>query len=114
MDEGSSHIHNSSQKYTNMNYGDSTVLPNRTISSTQNATNAHPLMDSPISPDFPDLIPEKPKSKVLGYDKGNFKPEAHSSKVDLNVTEESQDSFESKLNLSLPSFGDYNEKLPGN
>ncbi|VEN60211.1 unnamed protein product [Callosobruchus maculatus] len=48
---------------------------------TMNATNSHPLMKSPsppLSPDFPDLIPEKPKTKY-----GNsFTPKAQSSYVE--------------------------------
>lgn len=102
QDQNSSHGCSSS-----LNDESSTILTPRNITLTQNATNAHPLMESPVSPDFPDLIPEKPKTRSSNHDKLIFKPEAHSSELDLNVTEES---FEGKLNFSL---GEYSEKLPG-
>lgn len=111
MDQDSSHKCDSTQQSS---FDESaTILTPRNISLTQNATNSHPLMDSPVSPDFPDLIPEKPKNKMSNYDRLIFKPEVHSSELDLNVTEESQDSFEGNLNFSLPKFGEYSEKLPG-
>lgn len=79
---------------------------NKTVAISQNATSFHPLMNSPMSPDFPDLIPEKAKGKI-------FKPQAHSSHLELELnTAESQDSLEVKLNRAL-STCDYSEKLPG-
>ncbi|KAJ8963102.1 hypothetical protein NQ318_018567 [Aromia moschata] len=84
----------------------------RNISLTKNATNSHPLMHSPtspISPDYPDLIPEKPKMKHTNYDKHNFHPQAHSTALE-NITE-SQESLENNFNIDLP-LDDYNEKLP--
>ncbi|CAH0551813.1 unnamed protein product [Brassicogethes aeneus] len=76
----------------------------------QNATNSHPLMispTSPISPDFPDLIPEKPKSKT-NHEKNSFNPQAHSSTLGSNS--DYQDIFDKQLNDSI---GDYNDTLSG-
>lgn len=80
----------------------------------ENATDAHPLMVSPglsVSHGFPDLIPEKPRNKL--YSNYDNKGEAHSSELDIEMSTESQDSFEQKLNFSLPALAEYNEKLPG-
>lgn len=113
MDQNSSQEHSSSQQPV---YDESaTILTPRNITLTQNATNSHPLMESPspISPDFPDLIPEKPKNKLSNAEKLVFKPEVHSSELDLNASAESQDSFEGKLNFTLPTLSEYSEKLPG-
>lgn len=87
------------------------VFSDRNISTTKNATNSHPLMyspTSPISPDFPDLIPEKPKAKH--YEKPTFLPQAHSTALENST--ESQQSFENHLNIDLPMDA-YSEKLPG-
>lgn len=88
---------------------------NRNSCTTQNATNAHPLMFSPvspISPDYPDLIPEKPKAKSY-HEKQKFKPEAHSSVLHLNNTEANAIDLTSKQTIE-PSIETYNETLPGN
>lgn len=69
------------------------------------ATNFHPLMfspSSPISPDFPDLIPEKPKGKHI-YE-NNFSPAAHSTAVEESGY---RDILEKDLTI------EYSEQLPG-
>lgn len=79
---------------------------NKNISSTQNATDSHPLMftcTSPISPDFPDLIPKKPKSKH--YEKHTVKPETAEEGTEYG-------SLEKQLHFDLPLSQEYNE-LPG-
>ncbi|EFA06589.2 protein prune homolog 2 [Tribolium castaneum] len=63
-----------------------------------NATNSHPLMytcTSPISPDFPDLIPEKPKSKHGNYN--TIKQETGGEEL------------EGCLHFNLPPLNEYNE-----
>lgn len=99
----------------NKKYNDNTtnLSNNKNTSSVQNATNSHPLMYSPttpISPDFPDLIPEKPKTKHSSYDKVNFAPQAHSSIIESTL--DSRETFENQLNIDLP-LESYSEKLPG-
>ncbi|KAJ8958772.1 hypothetical protein NQ314_006371 [Rhamnusium bicolor] len=92
---------------------DNTVIMEGNISSTKNATNSHPLMyspTSPISPDFPDLIPEKPKTKHTNYEKQNFNPQAHSTAFENSAI--SQELLENHFNIDLP-IDEYNEKLPG-
>ncbi|KAL3289190.1 hypothetical protein HHI36_003624 [Cryptolaemus montrouzieri] len=81
--------------------------------STQNATNYHPLMHSPVSSDYPDLIPEKPKRLLVNTDQNiSFNPPGHSTTL-----EDSQDSYSSlnsrgELDIayygydSLPEFPD--------
>ncbi|KAJ8924442.1 hypothetical protein NQ315_007239 [Exocentrus adspersus] len=86
------------------------ILANRATSTAKNATNSHPLMYSPTSPisaDFPDLIPEKPKSRH--YEKQTFLPQAHSTALENST--ESQQSLDNQFNIDLP-LDDYNEKLP--
>ncbi|XP_060523022.1 protein prune homolog 2 [Cylas formicarius] len=68
----------------------------------EDATISHPLMYSPV---FPDLIPEKAKSK---YKDTKFKPPAHSSPLENNIVV-SVDSLERQLNMPIL---EYNEKLP--
>ncbi|XP_017784259.1 PREDICTED: protein prune homolog 2 [Nicrophorus vespilloides] len=93
----------------------STIRTNKNTSLTKNATNSHPLMytspRSPMSPDFPDLIPEKPKSRVLAYERYNFHPVAHSS-GHLESSQESQDIQFDHLNLESPKLEDYTGSLP--
>lgn len=103
----------------NKQYEDITRTKNHSV--TKNATNSHPLMYSPISPissDFPDLIPEKPKrTSYQYYEKQPFKPEAHSSAFNFTATTESdsfQYPFEKSSNFDLPLLDEYSEKLPGN
>lgn len=86
----------------NENFTDGTSYITNTVSI--KATNFHPLMlspNSPRSPDYPDLIPEKPKSKH-NYEM-HFNPEAHSTALES----ESQEFLEKDLTI------DYSEKLPG-
>lgn len=87
----------------NNKFSENTTFTTGTTST--KATNFHPLMfspNSPRSPDFPDLIPEKPKSKHTNYEI-HFNPEAHSTAVES----ESQEFLEKDMAI------DYNEKLPG-
>lgn len=93
---------------------------NRSVSTSQNATNSHPLMfspNSPVSPDYPDLIPEKSRSKVtFGIpDKSWFAPETHSSPQLPEGKNDIQEyrPFEGNLNFELPTLEEYNEQLPG-
>ena len=91
---------------------DTSMLPNKNVSSTQNATNSHPLMyscTSPISPDYPDLIPEKPKSKHSVYEKHTFKQDCHNSGFE-NISE--CGNYEKQFHFELPAPEQYNE-LPG-
>ncbi|CAH2010810.1 unnamed protein product [Acanthoscelides obtectus] len=77
---------------------------NKESTTTMNATNSHPLMKSPsppLSPDFPDLIPEKPKAK---HASNFFTPNAHSSYVE-NETIKSQENVDYELDLEK-----YNEE----
>lgn len=79
--------------------------------SSNNATNFHPLMfspTSPISPDFPDLIPERPKLKLATHDK-HFSTDAHSSVLE----NESQNSEELEKHFGIDYPLEYDEKLPG-
>lgn len=110
-----SNTQNTEEILDNKQHEDNTTnLPiNKNTSSIQNATNSHPLMYSPttpISPDFPDLIPEKPKTKHSSYDRQHFAPQAHSSIIESTL--DSRESFENQLNLDLP-LDSYSEKLPG-
>lgn len=91
-----------------------TAVLNKGISSTENATNAHPLMYSPVSPPGDtnvDVFPQEHVTKVNSDE--DFNPKAHSSELDIEISAESQDSFEHKLNITLSALGDYNETLPG-
>lgn len=108
------------EKFDNDNI--STTAQNKNLSLTQNATNSHPLMyspSSPISPDYPDLIPQKPKNKnnYANVDnKSAFNPGAHSSANDADLEKSIgslENSFEKQLDLDIPILGEYNEKLPG-
>ncbi|XP_050512423.1 short stature homeobox protein-like [Diabrotica virgifera virgifera] len=63
----------------------------------KNATNFHPLM-SPISQDFPDLIPKQAKVNI--YEE-HFHPEAHSSVNELYEPGERQNE---DLSTDLPEF----------
>lgn len=76
------------------------------LSNSQNATNSHPLMSptSPVSPDYPDLIPEKPKAKST-HDRQNFNPKAHSTPTPVSLEDE-DDSFVRKLNEPLSEYDD--------
>lgn len=82
---------------------------NKVSHTIQNATDSHPLMfspSSPITPDFPDLIPEKPKNR-------HFKPLANSS-IHGNVNSSPLNKLED-LKEALPSipkldFGDLSDK----
>ncbi|KAJ3648732.1 hypothetical protein Zmor_020511 [Zophobas morio] len=88
---------------------DTSMLPNKNVSSTQNATNSHPLMyscTSPISPDYPDLIPEKPKSKHSVYEKHTFKQDCHNSGFE-NISE--CGNYEKQFHFELPAPEQYNE-----
>ncbi|XP_030764815.1 protein prune homolog 2 [Sitophilus oryzae] len=74
---------------------------------TENATNSHPLMNSPgssMSPDYPDLIPEQAKNK---HKENRFHPEAHSTALETST--DLSDSFERQLNMPIL---EYDEKLP--
>lgn len=87
----------------NEKFTDNNTFMNGTTST--KATNFHPLMfspNSPRSPDYPDLIPEIPKSKYPNYEM-RFNPEAHSTAVEG----EYQEYLEKDLTI------DYSEKLPG-
>lgn len=87
----------------NEKFTDNNTFINETTST--KATNFHPLMfspNSPRSPDYPDLIPEKPKTKHANYEM-RFNPEAHSTAVEG----EYQEYLEKDLTI------DYSEKLPG-
>ncbi|KAG5867291.1 hypothetical protein JTB14_031759 [Gonioctena quinquepunctata] len=80
---------------------ETTFSLDKSMSQAKNATNSHPLMyspTSPISPDFPDLIP-KQANRFTGYEK-HFNPNAHSS---LKESQESIDEF---------TIVEYDEKLP--
>lgn len=96
---------------------DTLTLSNKNLSS-ENATNSHPLMysascKSPISPDYPDLIPEKPKSKHSHHEKNlSFNPQAHSTTVENNSTYHN-DSFDKKLHFDVAPIEEYHQKLPG-
>ncbi|RZC37064.1 prune -like 2 [Asbolus verrucosus] len=93
----------------NIKYGDATVASNKNVSSTQNATNSHPLMyagTSPISADFPDLIPEKPKSKHTNYDKQSFIPQAHNTALE-NPSD--YNAFEKQFHFDLQVSKEYSE-----
>lgn len=86
----------------NKEYRDNTTFTTETT--TAKATNFHPLMfspNSPRSPDYPDLIPEKPKSKHTNYEM-HFNPEAHSTALE----NESQEFLEKDTM-------DINDKLHG-
>lgn len=101
----------------NKQYEDITHSKNHSI--TKNATNSHPLMYSPISPissQFPDLIPEKLKrASYQYYEKQSFKPEAHSSTFNCTTSEldDFQYTYEKTTNFDLPLLDEYTEKLPG-
>lgn len=94
---------------------DNEVLDNEKFSDDNNTfitetstkpTKFHPLMFSPTSPqspDYPDLIPEKPKSKHTNYE-NNFTPAAHSTAVEEG---EYRDILEKDLTI------EYSEQLPG-
>lgn len=75
---------------------DNAMLSNKNTTLSTTATNCHPLMmspSSPISPDFPDLIPEKAKLKHFNNEKylkslNTFKSENKSTegvKVDFQI-----------------------------
>lgn len=71
-----------------------------------NPTNSHPLMyspTSPITPDYPDLIPEKLKGK----------PNVDKIVVTNNLEESTDSSFEQHFKLALSELDDYKEELPG-
>lgn len=70
---------------------------NKSITITENATNSHPLLYSPIQ-QFPDLIPEKSRNKVS---------------IDNGASVQEYD-IERHLKLQLPQLDEYNETLPGN
>lgn len=75
---------------------------------TENATNSHPLMNSPgssMTPDYPDLIPEQAKNK---HKESKFYPQAHSTALE-NSTEFCE-TFDRHLNQPIL---EYDEKLPG-
>lgn len=60
----------------------------------QNATNSHPLMYSSISPtsaDYPDVVPEKPKMKLLNYEV--FKPKDVENTPGLKYSSEEYNSL---------------------
>ncbi|XP_019866016.2 protein prune homolog 2 isoform X2 [Aethina tumida] len=82
------------------------------LSNSQNATNSHPLMSptSPVSPDYPDLIPEKPKAKST-HDRQNFNPKAHSTPTPVSLEDE-DDSFVRKLNEPLSEYDDTLSDFP--
>ncbi|XP_050294668.1 protein prune homolog 2 isoform X2 [Anthonomus grandis grandis] len=94
----------SNQEYSESKY----TVVNKSLPLIENATNFHPLMTiSPVmgmSPDFPDLIPEKAKNK---YKEVKFNPEAHSTT--LEHSSDSNDSFERQLNMPIL---EYDDKLP--
>lgn len=101
--------------YKNNNKQIEDTKSNKNLCMSQNATNSHPLMfspTSPISPDYPDLIPEKPKNKqsFTSYEKQRFQPEAHSSSLNLDVHETSIDKQLIDEEVTLEN---YNETLPG-
>ncbi|KAK9891212.1 hypothetical protein WA026_013527 [Henosepilachna vigintioctopunctata] len=76
----------------------------------QNATNSHPLMYSPVSPDFPDLIPEKPKRIHAVNNNVSFKPSAHSTALEDSLEScQSSHNSDSKVN---EAYVGYNEVLP--
>lgn len=67
------------------------------------ATNFHPLMISPRSPDYPDLIPEKPKSNKQHINfEMHFNPQANSTELETESNE--------FLDRALPL--NYSEQLP--
>lgn len=65
------------------------------------STNSHPLMCSSVSPDFPDLIPEKPKRGHTNSDQSNS----------FNLSTTLGDSIESQN--SDMAYLEYNEELTG-
>ncbi|KAF7283952.1 uncharacterized protein LOC143201562 isoform X1 [Rhynchophorus ferrugineus] len=87
--------------------GKSEYSINSRLPLTENATNSHPLMNSPgssMTPDYPDLIPEQAKTK---HKESKFYPQAHSTALE-NSTEFCE-SFDRQLNLPIL---EYDEKLP--
>lgn len=76
----------------------------KTVRAPQNATNFHPLMLSPVSQDFPDLIPETQRTKV-------FKPHSQSTPLSERGTE-TDVSLETKLNRVLSNYS-YGDQIPG-
>lgn len=77
----------------------------KTMAITLNPTNSHPLMyspTSPITPDYPDLIP-----KQANVEKLEFRPGGHST---VNNLEESTGSLEPEL----LGIDEYKDELPGN
>lgn len=68
------------------------------ISKTENATNSHPLLYSPVQ-HFPDLIPEKPRSKITINSSCN--DDLHEYDIEKHLT------------LQMPQLAEYNETLPG-
>lgn len=71
----------------------------------QNATNSHPLMYSSISPtsaDYPDVVPEKPKLKLLNYD--SFKPKDVEYTPELKYSSEEYNALPGKKTKSQLTF----------
>lgn len=86
---------------------------NKTMTIALNPTNSHPLMyspTSPVTPDYPDLIPEKLKAKP-NADKIVVNPGGRS--VTNNLEESTDSSFEQHLKLALAGLEEYKEELPG-
>ncbi|XP_022913790.1 protein prune homolog 2 isoform X2 [Onthophagus taurus] len=90
-------LRENTEKLDNTNMANS-IKSSRNYTSTQNATYSHPLMNfctSPVSPDYPDLIPEK--AKRSSHQK--FRPQAHSSANDL-LDGEDENNLEYDNNLA--------------
>ncbi|XP_018334149.1 protein prune homolog 2 [Agrilus planipennis] len=81
----------------------------KSVSVSKSANDFHPLMSptSPISPDFPDLIPEKSRNRNV---KQFFNPEVSSSPKE--GAEHLENLYENHLNMDLPTLEEYFEKIP--
>lgn len=108
--------HLDNESLDNKQYEEISRSKNHSI--TKNATNSHPLMysQSPISSDYPDLIPEKPKrTSYQYYETQTFKSETHTAPFNFPSTDPDgfQYTFEKASNFDLPLLDEYTEKLPG-
>ncbi|KAK9696163.1 Bcl2-/adenovirus E1B nineteen kDa-interacting protein 2 [Popillia japonica] len=107
--------HLDNESLDNKQYEEISRSKNHSI--TKNATNSHPLMysQSPISSDYPDLIPEKPKrTSYQYYETQTFKSETHTAPFNFPSTDPDgfQYTFEKASNFDLPLLDEYTEKLP--
>lgn len=69
------------------------------ISKTENATNSHPLLYSPVQ-QFPDLIPERSRNKI-------------SVNINTNNRDVQEYDIEKHLLFQMPELAEYKETLPG-